>query len=184
MNYVLWKPNIFFLELNSTREMTHYLSDLLILLFLETLCISALEYKQRAIITPSVHCCSSWPWPQQSTLMYTLQAYQYFGYISMAPLIITNIVVAIFCFKRGISADISYIFPYNYFLERHNPLYTRVLTFLLSLLGVYPQYSAVKTVLIGRGWMGGNWEQEHETNMKTLYVIEPVIESLLQVNIN
>ena len=59
-----------------------------------------------------------------------------------------------------------------------------MLTLLLSVLGVYPQYNAVKTVLIGRGWVRGDWEQEHQTNMKTLYVIEPVIESLLQVTIS
>ena len=52
---------------------------------------------------------------------------------------------------------------------------------LLALLGGYPQYNPIKTVLMGSGWIYGDWEKEHEINQKTLYVIEPVIESLLQV---
>ena len=56
-----------------------------------------------------------------------------------------------------------------------------MVTLLLALLGVYPQYNAIKTVLMGRGLVRGDWEKEHEINQKTLYVIEPVIESLLQV---
>ena len=54
-------------------------------------------------------------------------------------------------------------------------------TLLLAVVGLYPQYKAVKTVLVGRGWMEGNWEEDHQMNQKTLYIIEPVIEALLQV---
>ena len=57
----------------------------------------------------------------------------------------------------------------------------RLLTFFLATLGLYPQYKAVQTVIIGMGCMSGNWEQEHIYNQKTLYIIEPVIEALIQV---
>ena len=67
------------------------------------------------------------------------------------------------------------------FSERSSSLSTQLFCLFLAVVGVYPQYKAVKTVLIGRGWISGNWEQEHKDNQKTLYIIEPVIEALLQV---
>ena len=60
----------------------------------------------------------------------------------------------------------------------------RVATFLLALCGLYPQYRAVKTVLIGRGWLPGDWETEHKYNNRNIYVIEPLVESLLQVKVH
>ena len=54
---------------------------------------------------------------------------------------------------------------------------------LLSLFGLYPQYRALKTIFIGIGWLKGDWEEEHNTNRVQIYVIEPIMESLLQVSI-
>ena len=76
----------------------------------------------------------------------------------------------------------AYTLTPDIFLEQDNSLAIRVLTLLLSVLGAYPQYKAVRTVLMGRGWIRGDWEQEHMNDKKKLYAIEPVIESLIQVN--
>ena len=59
---------------------------------------------------------------------------------------------------------------------------TRVTTFVLALVGFYPQYRAFRTVLIGRGCIIGDWEKEHKYNNRNLYVIEPLVESLFQVH--
>ena len=67
-------------------------------------------------------------------------------------------------------------------LEQHKGLPTRVVTLLLAVLGVYPQYKAVQTMLVGRGWLAGAWEEEHQINREKLNFIEPVIESLIQVS--
>ena len=39
----------------------------------------------------------------------------------------------------------------------------------------------VRTILLGVGLVAGDWVSEHEKNRKQLYIIEPVVESLLQV---
>ena len=57
----------------------------------------------------------------------------------------------------------------------------RVVLGFLSLIGLYPQYRAMKTILIGLGWVSGDWEEEHRVNRVKIYVIEPIMESLLQV---
>ena len=67
------------------------------------------------------------------------------------------------------------------------------------MMGLYPQYRAVRkvcqniktsarqhlylfrTILIGCGAVGGDWKKDHKNNKKKLYIIEPVVESLLQV---
>ena len=36
--------------------------------------------------------------------------------------------------------------------------------------------------MIGRGLVRGDWRKDHKNNKKMLYVIEPVVESLLQVS--
>ena len=59
----------------------------------------------------------------------------------------------------------------------------RLTTFLTALVGLYPQYRALRTVLMGRGWIAGDWEKEHKFNNRNLYVIEPLVESLLQVSL-
>ena len=41
--------------------------------------------------------------------------------------------------------------------------------------------SLVRTILLGVGLVAGDWVAEHEKNKKQLYIIEPVVESLLQV---
>jgi hypothetical protein len=56
----------------------------------------------------------------------------------------------------------------------------RVFLVFLSLVGLYPQYRALKTICIGVGWYRGNWEEEHRLNRIKIYVIEPIMESLLQ----
>ena len=57
----------------------------------------------------------------------------------------------------------------------------RVATVLTALVGLYPQSRAIRTVLMGKGWIAGDWEKDHKCNNRNLYVIEPLIESLLQV---
>ena len=49
----------------------------------------------------------------------------------------------------------------------------------LGLLGIYPQYTAIKTLLIGVGVIKGDWKSSHE-KYKKVYLLEPVVESLLQ----
>ena len=58
---------------------------------------------------------------------------------------------------------------------------TRVFTLLAALAGLYPQYRTVRTVLMGWGVIEGDWEEDHKYNNRNLYVIEPLVESLLQV---
>ena len=58
----------------------------------------------------------------------------------------------------------------------------RVFLLFLSLIGLYPQYRALKTICIGLGWYTGDWEEEHSLNRVKIYVIEPVMESLLQAS--
>ena len=43
----------------------------------------------------------------------------------------------------------------------------RVFLIFLYLVGLYPQYRAMKTILLGRGWL----EEHHITRVK-IYVIE------------
>ena len=50
----------------------------------------------------------------------------------------------------------------------------------LGLLGIYPQYTAIKTLLIGVGVIKGDWKSSHEKYKKQVYLLEPVVESLLQ----
>ena len=38
-----------------------------------------------------------------------------------------------------------------------------------------------RTILIGCGVVRGDWQKDHNNNKKKLYIIEPVVESLLQV---
>ena len=56
-----------------------------------------------------------------------------------------------------------------------------MVTLILALVGLYPQYRAVRTILMGVGVVVGDWEDDHANNKKILYIIEPVVESLLQV---
>ena len=65
--------------------------------------------------------------------------------------------------------------------EKEGSLITRLTTLLTALVGLYPQFRALRTVLMGRGWIRGNWEVDHKYNNRNLYVIEPLVESLLQV---
>ena len=66
-------------------------------------------------------------------------------------------------------------------IEKDGSFITRLTTLLAALVGLYPQYRALRTVLMGWGWIKGNWEVDHKYNNRNLYVIEPLVESLLQV---
>ena len=57
---------------------------------------------------------------------------------------------------------------------------TRFLTLLLALLGLYPQYRAVRTILIGLGAVQGDWEIYQKESRK-IYILEPVAEGILQL---
>ena len=52
---------------------------------------------------------------------------------------------------------------------------------LLGLLGIYPQYTALRTLLIGMGVLQGDWRSSHRRCKQQVYVLEPVVESLLQL---
>ena len=118
--------------------------------------------------------------------MKTLQAYQFFSKMTMTPLIVAYIMIIISCIRIGkasflkeeqVSADLFSI------TEKDSSRVTRVMTLLLAIFGLYPQYRCFKTVLIGRGWISGDWEKEHRYNSRNLYVIEPLVESTLQVDL-
>ena len=50
-------------------------------------------------------------------------------------------------------------------------------------MGLYAQFRALKTIMIGLGWLKGDWEKEHHFNRQKIYIIEPIMESLLQVKL-
>ena len=104
----------------------------------------------------------------------------------MTPLIVAYMMIMISCIRIGkasfleeeqVSANLFSI------TESDSSRVTRVMTFLLAMFGLYPQYRCFKTVLIGRGWISGDWEKEHRYNKRNLCVIEPLVESLLQVDL-
>ena len=66
-------------------------------------------------------------------------------------------------------------------IEKDGSFITRLTTLLAALVGLYPQCRAMRTVLMGWGWIQGDWEVDHKYNNRNLYVIEPLVESLLQV---
>ena len=64
--------------------------------------------------------------------------------------------------------------------ESDSALATRVAAHLLALLGLYPQYRAVSSIWLG--WTGSpHWAPHDEVNRRFIYIIEPVVESLLQL---
>ena len=64
--------------------------------------------------------------------------------------------------------------------ERDSQPVLRLLTMVLGLMGIYPQYTAIKTLLMGTGVIKGNWKSSHKRYKKQVYLLEPVAESLLQ----
>ena len=67
------------------------------------------------------------------------------------------------------------------FPERESLPKVRAFTLIFACLGCYPQYRAICTLLLGTGWLEGDWKSEHKKNNQNLYIIEPLIESMLQV---
>ena len=49
-----------------------------------------------------------------------------------------------------------------------------------ALKGLY-YVGIFRTILVGAGVVGGDWEKDDYINKKMLFIIEPVVESLLQV---
>ena len=58
----------------------------------------------------------------------------------------------------------------------------KLISLIFTLVGLYPQYRTVQTVLRGRGLLPGDWRREHKFNNLNIYMIEPLCESMLQVN--
>ena len=57
---------------------------------------------------------------------------------------------------------------------------TRLYTPVLALLGLYPQYRAVRSIWLG--WVASpDWTRYDEVSRRFIYIIEPVVESLLQL---
>ena len=51
---------------------------------------------------------------------------------------------------------------------------------MLALLGLYPQYRAVRSIWLG--WVASpDWSRYDEVNRRFIYIIEPVVESMLQL---
>ena len=57
----------------------------------------------------------------------------------------------------------------------------KLISVMFSLVGLYPQYRTVLTILRGRGLLAGDWRREHKFNNLNIYMIEPLTESMLQV---
>ena len=56
----------------------------------------------------------------------------------------------------------------------------RWLTLGMGLLGVYHQYTAILTLLMGLGLIKGDWRASHRRNVGQVYMLEPVVEAFLQ----
>jgi hypothetical protein len=54
---------------------------------------------------------------------------------------------------------------------------------MIALIGCYPQYRTIRCIFLGFGWISGDWKKEDKINRRKVYIIEPVVESLLQVTI-
>ena len=140
------------------------------------------------LTTPDhLHCVTFALWPIQLKTEYEnfeifthFQAYQFFGEMTMAPLILAHMLIIVASITIG-KENIQLVDCIKNFTEKENSLVMRMSTFMVALFGFYPQYRALRTVLIGRGWVTGDWEREHKYNIRNLYVIEPLVESLLQV---
>ena len=101
----------------------------------------------------------------------------------MTPMILAHLLIILACIKIGYYTGFSEISPPNSLcmIEKDGSFITRLTTLLAALVGLYPQYRALRTVLMGWGWIKGDWEVDHKYNNRNLYVIEPLVESLLQV---
>ena len=83
-----------------------------------------------------------------------------------------------------------------FFEEAKSGFVTRTLTLMLSVVGVYPQFRAlrlvdwrqdnvqsldltIRTLGMGYGWLPGDWQEDHQTT-KILHMIEPVSEGIMQ----
>ena len=55
---------------------------------------------------------------------------------------------------------------------------------LSAVVGIYPQVRSIRTILTGLGWLNGSWEALHLVNERKIFSVEPVLESLIQVNLS
>ena len=65
-------------------------------------------------------------------------------------------------------------------IEFNSGLLTRLVTPVLALLGLYPQYRALRSILLGLT-ASPDWTRYDEVNRRFIFIIEPVVESLLQL---
>ena len=56
----------------------------------------------------------------------------------------------------------------------------RLMMMMLALIGVYPQFRAVTTILIAGGRVSGDWV-DYMNKSKVLVLIEPVTEGIMQL---
>ena len=99
----------------------------------------------------------------------------------MFPVMLSWLLTISACFNIG-KALHYLVTPTNIFcLERDKHILVRVGTLLVALVGCYPQYRTIRSILCGFGWISGDWKKEDLINKRKVYIIEPVVESLLQV---
>ena len=68
----------------------------------------------------------------------------------------------------------------NFFSEKESSFLMKLVSVILSILGLYPQFRALKTVLIAYGYVQGDWVK-HRDESKILALIEPVTEGIMQL---
>ena len=73
------------------------------------------------------------------------------------------------------------LFTSLYSLECDKRFLVRLGTMMVAFVGCYPQYRTIRCIFLGFGWIRGDWKKEDKTNRRKVYIIEPVVESLLQV---
>ena len=71
--------------------------------------------------------------------------------------------------------------PLCFFAVKNTGLVEKLISMMFTLVGLYPQYRTVQTILRGRGLLPGDWRREHKFNNLNIYMIEPLTESMLQV---
>jgi len=100
----------------------------------------------------------------------------------MFPLMIAYLMLILACLCIGRIVK-NFMFNDDILSEHRSSRKMQLCTLLLAILGVYPQYRSFRTILMGWGFVQGDWETEHKFNSRKLYIIEPLVESLLQVSI-
>ena len=114
--------------------------------------------------------------------MHFFQAYRFIGFFMMIPIILATALTIIKCWKIGMYIDIlsSISSHISLSLEKESSFFTRLISLVLSLLGVYPQYRAVSIIAMASGKISGDWKEYMELT-RPLALIEPVTEGILQL---